>query len=433
MSPMQPADETCEQGWLALEEMTCGKPFIVLAPHPDDDVLGAAGLMRMARRSGIPFGVAYLTSGDASHHHPQWPPGKLAETRRGEALAALHRLLGDAPPTLFCELPDGHVEGHWDAATLTLIGTFCQQHGAHALIVTDPADDHPDHKAAFGIASLLWRDGAVGALWTMPVGKRLSGIQPGDMFRALDVGDAAGLKRAAIDAHCSQRGTLISPEAGFTLTDAMIAPLMDREFFWPVAGVSDAGEAPNDPGEFDALFRESADPWSYDEAPYEQVRFARTVEALGGRRFQRGLEVACAAGSLTERIAPHCAQLVAVDASAAAIGHAQRRLRTMPQVDIRLARMPDQLPEGGFDLFMLSDMLYYLGLRGLMDFLTTIMLRARPGAIIVLVNYLGPMGIAVNGEMAAEAAIAVARRGGWHVTLKDRNKTMRIDRLEPVR
>jgi LmbE family N-acetylglucosaminyl deacetylase len=418
---------------VTIEELTCDRPFVLLAPHPDDDILGAAGLMRQAHQRGIPFAVVFLTTGGASHHHPDWPADRLAQLRRTEARSALSVLLGFEPPTLFCALPDGKLADSWDAQTILAIAAFCRNHNAHAAFVTDPNDDHADHKAAFGIASVLWWMGVVGALWTMPVGTRLAGAQPGDMFRTLAVRGEANRKHAAINAHRSQRGAVIPPEAGFTLTEDMIAPFLEQELFWPVAGVDETREAPNDPDEFDQLFSQSADPWHYDVAPYEQVRFARTIEALGGRRFHSGLEVACAAGVLTERIAPHCDQLVAVDASREAIAHARRRLQQWTHIDIRVARMPDQLPDGRFDLIMLSDVLYYFGLRGLMEFLLAVIDRAQPDAMIVLVDYLGPMGIAVNGEMAAEASIALARLHGWEPTRHERNDTMRLDRLEPAR
>ncbi|WP_428332827.1 PIG-L family deacetylase [Novosphingobium sp.] len=420
---------------LTVDEITAGRPFVMLVPHPDDDLLGAAMLMRQAQQRGIACGVVFLTSGQASHHHPDWPPEKLAQTRRAEALEGLTILLDAQPGVLFCDLPDGAVASHWDATTLACIAAFCQSNGAHTLITTDPGDAHVDHKAAFGIASMLWQQGAIATLWTMPVGSRIDGHSPGDMFRQLpfDNDEDSDCKLRAIDAHGTQRGHVIAPGHGFTLTDEMIEPFLQAEFFWPVAGVDAILEAPNDPGEFDALFSQSADPWAYDQAPYEQVRFARTIAALDGRQFERGLEIACAAGVLTERLAQCCNALVAVDASRAAIGHARRRLQPWPNVDIRLARMPDQFPEGSFDLIMLSDFLYYLGLRGLVALVGTCLARANPGAVIVLVNYLGPMAIAIDGEKAAEAAIAAAALLGWHPTHQERNETMRIDRLEAAR
>ena len=418
---------------VSIDEVTGGRPFVILAPHPDDDILGAAALMRQAQQRGIACGVVFLSSGDASHRHPRWPADRLASTRRAEALFALSTLLVATPPVLFCDLPDGRIGDSWDAATIDRITAFCRVNGAHTLISTDPSDDHPDHKAAFGIASMLWWTGIARALWTMPVGSRIAGAQPGDMFRMLRMNGDTDRKRAAIDAHATQRGTVFAPHDGFTLTDAMIAPFLQREYFWPVAGVDAVREAPNDPGEFDDLFSQSADPWEYDQAPYEQVRFARTIAALGGRRFHSGLEIACAAGVLTERLAQCCDHLIAVDASHKAIEHARRRLQRWPHVDLRVAHMPDQFPGGRFDLIMLSDMLYYLGLRGLIDFVGTALFRTNPGGMVVLVNYLGPMGIAVNGEMAAEAAIAIARLHGWQPTHQERNDTMRIDRLELVR
>ncbi len=432
MAETEPGLHTAPRPPVTVEQLTDGQPFVVLAPHPDDDILGAAMLMRQARERGIACGVVFLTSGDASHFHPDWPPDRLARTRQVEALYALSTLLGEAPPVLFCELPDGKVGERWDDSTIELVTAFCRAIGAHALVTTAPTDDHDDHKAAFGIASVLWWNGAVAALWAMPVGSRIAGQEPGDMFQVLISDGQANAKRAAIDAHATQRGAVFAPEAGFTLDNAMIEPFLHREFFWPVAGIDPGREAPNDPDEFNTLFSQGPDPWNYDEAPYEQERFNRTVAALDGRKFHHGLEIACAAGVLTERLAPHCTHLIAVDASHEAIAHARRRLRRWPHVEIRHAIMPDQMPAGRFDLIMLSDVLYYLGLRGLIDFVATALSHTAPGAMVVLVNYLGPMGIAVNGDMAAEAAIAIARLHGWHTTHRERNDTMRIERLEPA-
>jgi hypothetical protein len=39
--------------------------LLIVAPHPDDEVLGCGGLMATAAAQGIPVRVVYLTSGDA--------------------------------------------------------------------------------------------------------------------------------------------------------------------------------------------------------------------------------------------------------------------------------------------------------------------------------------------------------------------------------
>ncbi len=85
---------------------------VVVAPHPDDEVLGAGGLMQRLARGGVPIAVVAVTDGEASH------PGSsaaaaidLPSVRAEERTAALRRLLHDAPPVERLGLPDGRVTG----------------------------------------------------------------------------------------------------------------------------------------------------------------------------------------------------------------------------------------------------------------------------------------------------------------------------------
>jgi len=50
------------------------------------------------------------------------------------------------------------------------------------------------------------------------------------------------------------------------------------------------------PASFEARYRETPDPWGFADAPYERAKYARTIAALGGRRFGRALELGCANG-----------------------------------------------------------------------------------------------------------------------------------------
>jgi hypothetical protein len=66
---------------------------VVLAPHPDDEVIGFGGLLSMLAARGSPILVTALTDGEASHPDSrQWPPAKLAEARISESLAGLRQL-----------------------------------------------------------------------------------------------------------------------------------------------------------------------------------------------------------------------------------------------------------------------------------------------------------------------------------------------------
>ena len=91
--------------------------LLVIAPHPDDDVLGAGGLRQRVKSTGGAVRIVYLTDGDGypegvrEEDHIARPTAKnylgYGKLRRREARAALVRLgLADAFQT-FLGFPDG--------------------------------------------------------------------------------------------------------------------------------------------------------------------------------------------------------------------------------------------------------------------------------------------------------------------------------------
>ncbi len=91
--------------------------LLVIAPHPDDEVLGAGGLMQRVKSTGGTVRVVYLTDGDGypegvkEADHVEAPTARdylgYGKQRRREARAALVRLgLADAFQT-FLGFPDG--------------------------------------------------------------------------------------------------------------------------------------------------------------------------------------------------------------------------------------------------------------------------------------------------------------------------------------
>lgn len=56
--------------------------LVVVAPHPDDEVLGCGGLIAAARAAGMPVLIIALTDGEQAYpDEPGWRPQVLA--RRG--------------------------------------------------------------------------------------------------------------------------------------------------------------------------------------------------------------------------------------------------------------------------------------------------------------------------------------------------------------
>jgi LmbE family N-acetylglucosaminyl deacetylase len=141
--------ESCwrdESGLEALPELTGPLPprVVALAPHPDDDVLGAGGMLSLLGRRGVRVVPVGVTDGEGSHPEASSVTrSELAARRRREALAA-HRVLGLRRRTRRLGLPDTRVAEHEDelATRLERIlrpGDWC--------LAPFERDGHPDHDA----------------------------------------------------------------------------------------------------------------------------------------------------------------------------------------------------------------------------------------------------------------------------------------------
>ena len=138
---------TPEDAWAASPRLASCPPLacpapvrvVVVAPHPDDEVLAVGGWMRALARAGCAIEVVAVTDGEASH---PGPADQLVETRAGERAEALIRLGVDAAVTrLRC--PDGAVsrEVDLDRRLEPLVA------GASLVLAPWDHDGHPDHDA----------------------------------------------------------------------------------------------------------------------------------------------------------------------------------------------------------------------------------------------------------------------------------------------
>jgi SAM-dependent methyltransferase len=142
---------------------------------------------------------------------------------------------------------------------------------------------------------------------------------------------------------------------------------------------------------FDGLWAES-DPWALDDSELDRHRYARQLELLGDRRYGRALEIGCAAGSFTRRLAPLCDELVALDIAEPAIERARAATDGDAGVEYRLANVMelDLESEGTWDLVVLTETAYYIGWKYPMFDLAwlahSLHTASRPGARLLLVN-----------------------------------------------
>ena len=111
---------------------------------------------------------------------------------------------------------------------------------------------------------------------------------------------------------------------------------------------------------FDRLFADNDDPWAFRQRWYERRKRALTLALLTRPRYAAIFEPGCANGELSAELAPRCDRLVCCDTAAAAVALARRRLLGFPHAQVQQSRLPEQWPEGRFELIVLSELCYYL-------------------------------------------------------------------------
>jgi LmbE family N-acetylglucosaminyl deacetylase len=180
---------------------------VVVAPHPDDEVLGVGGILALLSAAGVQVIVVAVSDGEASHpHSPTTTPAQLARTRRAEQHRALRRLGLDRVPVHRCGLPDGRLRDHEAGLAANLAELLNEDSWCLATWVRD---GHPDHEAAGRSAATA--AGHTGAQllsfpvwawhWAQPADPRV----PWTTARRIPLPPAvAQAKRYAVDAFGSQ-------------------------------------------------------------------------------------------------------------------------------------------------------------------------------------------------------------------------------------
>nr|WP_315401934.1 PIG-L family deacetylase [uncultured Duganella sp.] len=142
-----------------------GRRAVIVAPHPDDEVLACGGLMQLLAAQGSRTVLVAVTDGTASHPgSATMTPASLARLRPRETEAAL-AALGAAPCVIRARLPDGAV-----AASLDQLQTLLLQilRPGDVVFVTWRQDGHPDHEAC-GLAAAMAANACRATLIEMPV------------------------------------------------------------------------------------------------------------------------------------------------------------------------------------------------------------------------------------------------------------------------
>lgn len=205
--------------------------LVVVAPHPDDEILACGGLLAQCAAVHFPVVVVAVTDGEASHGKmDELARTRLGQQREHEQCAGLVQLGIDPACVVRLQIPDGDVA--LDTRLLVNRLRSLLQPG-DVVVTTWCLDGHPDHEAT---AHALLGTGC--KLFQAPVWM-WHWAQPGDVripwadLLAIDLPDSTiRAKQSALTRHLSQLCER-STESGPVLVPAIVArAARQQEYFF---------------------------------------------------------------------------------------------------------------------------------------------------------------------------------------------------------
>ena len=182
------------------------------------------------------------------------------------------------------------------------------------------------------------------------------------------------------------------------------------------------------PEYFDALYTANPDPWNFAASPYERAKYTLTLNAMPKPRYRSALEVGCSIGVLTRSLASRCDAVVAIDAVPTPLVEARRRCADLPSVRFEQMFVPEQWPDGVFELILLSEVVYYLSPEDVSRLAARVTHSLPKGGSVILVHWTGPTDYPLIGDEAA--ALFIERiRSTCVVERADRYSQFRLDVL----
>jgi LmbE family N-acetylglucosaminyl deacetylase len=219
--------EDAWESWVDLGHLPVIDPLawpgvVVVAAHPDDEVLGVGGTMAILAAAGVRLRLVAVTDGEASH--PGTDPAVIAKTRAAESEEALARLGAGGAEVIRLAFPDTGLAAR-EGELSAVLAEHCAGFGM--CLAPWEADAHADHEAAGRAARRAARLAGVPVL-TYPIWM-WHWARPGDRrvpwHRACQVRlppSVVTAKRSAIDAFASQL-TERGPDLGPVLPAGIVA------------------------------------------------------------------------------------------------------------------------------------------------------------------------------------------------------------------
>lgn len=181
------------------------------------------------------------------------------------------------------------------------------------------------------------------------------------------------------------------------------------------------------PDYFERMFQDTADPWELETSAYERAKYDHTIAALHGRTYARALEIGCAKGVLTERLAAQCHALLAVDISQTALEAARTRLAQRDHVVFERMAFPQQTPAASrVDLIVFSEVVYYWSDADIVQAADWIAGNLATGGDLLLVHWTGETDYPQSGDDAV-AKLEHALGAAVGVVTQERCPDYRLD------
>jgi len=187
-------------------------PLLIIAPHPDDETLGCAGITALFKAQGSAVRIIIVTDGS----HADMPEGpskqELSATRRKESILAAGLLGIPMENVVFLDYKDWQTSKHVRQIAEDIASQIWLNPPA-CLLTPHGIDAHPDHRAVARAIQILCDENKIACpileypMWFWPKGglKHLFNARLLKTHRKVNISSYMSIKQTAIDAHVCQK------------------------------------------------------------------------------------------------------------------------------------------------------------------------------------------------------------------------------------
>ena len=181
---------------------------------------------------------------------------------------------------------------------------------------------------------------------------------------------------------------------------------------------------------FDGFYEAGTDPWGFETRWYEERKRALTMASLPRRRFGSAFEPGCAIGVLTEKLARRCDRLLATDISEVPLAVARQRLSGLTGLVLEQRRVPQDWPDGPFDLIVLSEIGYYCDPADLSRMIAKSVTSLTDDGVVLACHWRHPVAdYPMTGDQVHEQ---LRKESGLSVLMEHTEEDFRLDVLVPA-